>query len=81
MVTRDLALREKQLVWESQKLREAESGLHRKEQELAKWQEKVSVVRLQLQGFQEKLEQGVCGGQGEEGLVCVCRGRRGFVCG
>ena len=47
-----------QLVWESQKLREAEDRLHRKEQEQAKCQKEVTMVKLKLQEMQEKLEQG-----------------------
>ena len=47
-----------QLVWETQKLRETEGKLHRKEQEMARGQKEVSVLKMRLQELQEKLEKG-----------------------
>ena len=47
-----------QLVWETQKLRETEGKLHRKEQEMARGQKEVSVFKMRLHEMQENLEKG-----------------------
>ena len=39
-----------QLVWESQKLRETEAKLHRKEQEMARGQKETSMVEVEATG-------------------------------
>ena len=45
-------------MWESQKLRETEAKLHRKEQEMARGQKETSMLKLRLQEMQEKIEKG-----------------------
>ena len=47
-----------QLVWETQKLRETEGRLHRKEQEMARGQKEVSILKMKLHEMQEKMEKG-----------------------
>ena len=57
-LTKDLEVKGLQLVWETQKLRETEDRLHRREQEMARGQKEVSIFKLKLQEMLEKLEQG-----------------------
>ena len=45
-------------MWETQKLRETEGKLHRKEQEMARGQKEVSVFKMRLHEMQENLEKG-----------------------
>ena len=47
------------LVWETQKLRETEAKLHRKEQEMARGKKEFSVMKLKQQELQEKLDKGI----------------------
>ena len=48
-----------QLVWETQKLRETEGRLHRKEQEMARSQKEMSALKLKLHEMQENMERGM----------------------
>ena len=51
-------MKARQLVWESQKLRETEDRLHRREQELARARSELTLLRLKEEEVLEKLAHG-----------------------
>ncbi|CAI8050958.1 hypothetical protein GBAR_LOCUS27947 [Geodia barretti] len=55
-LTKEKEMKGLQLVWETQKLRETEGKLHRKEQEMARGQKEVSVFKMRLHEMQENLD-------------------------
>ncbi|CAI8013358.1 hypothetical protein GBAR_LOCUS8485, partial [Geodia barretti] len=55
-LTKEKEMKGLQLVWETQKLRETEGKLHRKEQEMARGQKEVSAFKMRLHEMQENLE-------------------------
>ncbi len=56
----DLDVKRTQLVWESNKLSEAESKLYHSEQQHARKREDLTKLRIRLQESSEKLNQGEC---------------------
>ena len=68
-----------QLLWESNKLSEAETKIHYTEQEMARLKKEFTKLKMRLQESTEKFNEGeswrVCGGGGEGCVsmsVCVC---------
>ena len=55
---KDLDVKRTQLVWESNKLSEAESKLYHSEQQNARKKEELTKLRIRLQESMEKLSQG-----------------------
>ena len=63
-VLKELDLKRTQLLWESNKLSEAEVKIHRTEQEIALLKKEFTKLKMKQQENLEKLAEGVC--------VCVC---------
>ena len=57
-VINELDLKRTQLLWESNKLSEAEAKIHHTEQELAKVKKEYTTLRMKLQESTEKLTEG-----------------------
>jgi len=65
-MVREVDMKRTQLLWETNKLSEAEAKLHHSEQEQAKLKKEVTKLKLRLQETMEKMDQGE-GGQVVEG--------------
>ena len=59
VVQREVDMVRTQLLWETNKLSEAESRLHISEQEQAKVKKELTKLRLRAQETSEKLQQGI----------------------
>ena len=59
-VTKELELKRKQLIWEGNKLSEAETKLHHSEQEQARLMSEATKLRLKLQEAVGKEREGRC---------------------
>ena len=58
-VTKELDLKRTQLLWESNKLSEAEAKLHQSQQEQAKFKKEQTKLRMKIHEVIEELEQGM----------------------
>lgn len=55
---KEVDMKRTQLLWETNKLSEAEAKLHHSEQEQAKLKKEVTKLKLRLQETMEKMDQG-----------------------